>query len=106
VSEYGNVALLNAVSAAMGAVNTKALGVAIQGSLRSHQLSADQVKGARNGSLGTMCGFQVTNAHCRMTVVEGLAAAVNRILDKVPSEAANDPAARVLSNPGVAFHQL
>ena len=105
VFEYGNVPLLRAVMAAMDAINTKALGKTIQGSLRSHQLSPEQVEGAVAGTLDIVCGFQIIDSHCRMIALEGAVATVNRLLETVPREAANDAATRILANPDVAFHE-
>ena len=105
IFEYGNVPLLRAVMTAMDAINTKALGKTIQGSLRSHQLSPEQVEGAVAGTLDIVCGFQIIDSHCRMIVLEGAVATVNRLLEAVPREAANDAATRILANPDVAFHE-
>jgi hypothetical protein len=76
VFEYKDVPMLHAVTRAIDDVNTRALGDDIQGSLRSHQLSAEQTSRAENGALDLMCGFQLIDVHCRMVVVEGLAASV------------------------------
>jgi hypothetical protein len=106
IFEYKDVAMLHAVNRAIDDVNTAALGDSIQGSLRSHQLSAEQTAGAEAGSLNVMCGFQIIDDHCRMVVVEGLVQSVATLTDEaVPRGRANDNACRILSNPAIGFHR-
>ena len=103
--EYYNVPMLHAVNNGIDAINNRALGDTIQGSLRSHQLTPEQVEGANNGTLDVVGGFQIIDYHCRMIVVEGLVGAVQRLMDVVPRANANDFACRILSNPQVCFHK-
>jgi len=105
VFEYSNVPMLHAVNRAMDAINTAALGDSIQGSLRSHQLSQEQVESADVGLLDVLCGFQLIDDHCRTIVVEGLVGAIKRLMDQVPRAAANNRACRILFDPTVAFHK-
>ena len=75
----GDVEKLRGLTAAIDAVNAKAIKT---GSLKSYQLTPEEVRRAEKADLDVICGFSIIDANSRIVVVEGLAATVEAILEK------------------------
>ena len=102
--EYRNVPMLNRVNAAIDAVNTAAL-ENIHGSLRSYQLTEEEVNDAKAGILDIVGGFTIIDDDCRMVVIEGLPETVGKVVEEIVREKANDNDFRVLSNLDIRFRE-
>lgn len=90
---------------AIDEVNTRALGESIRGSLRSHQLSIEQINGAENGNLNIICGFHIIDEHARMIFIEGKQSSIEFILSKIERKSANNKSCRILNNSDIGFQK-
>ena len=103
VIRYDDGERLRALVGACDAANTRAVGGRVLGSLRSHELSAEEAAAADAGELDVVCGFHLIDASCRTLVVEGRAATVEEVMRSVPRARENDGVTRVLSNRDARF---
>ncbi|CAK9115561.1 Uncharacterized protein FLJ43738 [Durusdinium trenchii] len=101
---YNDLERMQRVRAALDEINARALPDAV--SLRSHQLSAEEVDRANRGMLDILTGFQVVDDDFRIIVLEGLSdGGVRELLDKLPRERPNDDQSRTLCNSQVRFSE-
>lgn len=107
VFPYGDTAKLLALTSAMDAVNNRTLGDSITGSLKSYQLSSEQMVATEAGDLDVLCGFMVIDADTRTVVLEGLAPSIAEVLQTVPRIAPEVPSlssqSRTLYDSSVRF---
>lgn len=99
--KYKNAKIMQALRAVLVKVNTRALpGV----SVRSYQLSDEEIVRANSGSLDILTGFQVVDDEFRVIVMEGLGlGGMRELLNGVPRELANHPRCKIFTNPALRF---
>jgi hypothetical protein len=100
---YDDEFLLQQIQGAMYEVNQKALPEA---SLRSHQMTPEEIALANSGELDVITGFTVIDDAYRLIILEGLGAkGMQTIHARVTRTVQNGPKTRVLTDPTITFNE-
>ena len=105
IFKYDNDRMLEALNAAVNAVNQRAL-PNIQGTVRSYSLTPEEEEATNAGELDLVCGFTIIDDDTRMVVLEGLAGydkGMESIFIDMPRYDINNEEVKILSNPEVLF---
>lgn len=90
VFPYSDTTLLQKLTGAIDNTNANALGPSITGSLKSYQLSNEQVARAHDGLLDIICGFHIIDQNSRTIVFEGIFSTVENVLKAIEIDYANE----------------
>ena len=98
---YREVRFLQLILRQIAAINQEALpGV----SIRSYQLTEEQINACEDGSLDVITGFHIVDSNFRIIVVEGLAAsAMSKIERAVLREDANSSSIKIIRDSSIRF---
>lgn len=101
---YAENAVLCSLMNAMDNINSNALGAEIVGSLKSYQLTSEQLGKAHSGTLDLISGFHIIDSDSRSIVIEGLTTSIAKLVEAIKTTTDSGTTSyELLADPSIRF---